>query len=499
MSEQRPNILFIMSDDHAAHAMSCYTDRMPLRQKINETPNIDRIANEGVIFDNCFCTNSLCTPSRASILTGQYSHKTGVTTIRTHLDNRINTFVNLLHDSGYQTAMIGKWHLGRGKKHYPKGFDYWNILPAQGWYRNPLFIEMGKWRRRKGYVTNLITNYSLNWLKKRDKKKPFLLMCHHKAPHRPWIPEEKKKKLYDDVEISYPETFDDDYSNRADAAKHAFMRIERALNRSDVKVKSSLLKRWLTMAIPERFDDYELETEEGKVVTFNSKEEWKKWKYQRYIKDYLRCISSVDDSVGRVLEYMDQEGLTENTIVVYTSDQGFFLGDHGWYDKRFMYEESLRMPLVIRYPKEIKAGSKNKDIVLNLDFPETFLDYAGITPTNQMQGKSFRHLLRGEEDKDWRDAFYYRYWCNGGFHKVYAHYGIRTHQYKLIYYYCDPLGQKGAHKDPHEPHWELFDLENDPLELNNVYDDSEYREIREKLKEKLAELQDDMEDQPYSA
>lgn len=497
MSENRPNIIYIMSDDHAAHAMSCYTSRMNHRQKINETPNIDRIAKEGVIFDNCFCTNSLCTPSRASILTGMYSHKTGVTTIRTHLDNRIPTFAKLLQESGYQTAMIGKWHLGRGRKHYPNGFDYWNILPAQGWYRNPLMIEMGKLRRIKGYVTNIITNFSLKWLKNRERSKPFLLLCHHKAPHRPWIPDKKNQKLYENMEIPYPESFGDDYITRP-AAEHANMRIESALNRSDLKLKSWLWKRWLTIPIPENLKDFKLKTEEGEEITFESKEELKKWKYQRYIKDYLRCIASVDESVGKILDYLEKEHLTENTIVIYTSDQGFFLGDHGWYDKRFMYEESLRMPMVIRYPKEIKPGTINKNIILNVDFAETFLDYAGIAAPEDMQGSSFRHLLRGETDNTWRDSFYYRYWCNGGFHKVYAHYGIRTSRHKLIYYYCDPLGQKGAHKDPHEPEWVLFDLENDPFEMKNVFTDPNYGEIVQELKEKLAKLQKKLGDQPFA-
>ena len=497
MTEHRPNIIFIMSDDHAAHAMSCYTNTMHHRNQINETPNIDRIAKEGVIFENCFCTNSLCTPSRASILTGKYSHKTGVTTIRTHLNNQIPTFAKMLHESGYQTAMIGKWHLGRGKKHYPIGFDYWNILPAQGWYRNPLFIEMGRLKRLKGYVTNLITKFSLNWLKNRDKSKPFLLLCHHKAPHRPWISDKKYKQLYKDDEIPYPLTFDDDYSDRAAAAEHAFMRVERAMNYSDLKLKSPLRKRWLTLPIPENFEDYKLKTEEGEVLSFESKEELKKWKYQRYIKEYLRCVQSVDDGVGKILEFLDEENLVDKTIIIYTSDQGFFLGDHGWYDKRFMYEESLRMPMVIRYPKEIKPGSINKDIITNIDFAETFLDYAEIEAPEDMQGRSFRHLLRGESDQTWRDSFYYRYWCNGGFHKVYSHYGIRTLKYKLIYYYCDPLGQLGAHKDFHEPEWEFFDLEKDPLEMKNEYSNPEYEKIIEDLKKELFELQKNLEDQPY--
>ena len=363
MPTDRPNILFIMSDDHASHAMSCYNSR------INQTPNLDRIANEGMRFDNCFCTNSICAPSRAVILTGTYNHINGVTTLATHLDGRQLTFPKLFQQAGYQTAMIGKWHLGHGGIHDPTGFDYWNVLPGQGLYHNPEMIEMGEKKVYQGYVTDIITDLCLDWLKARDTNRPFMLMYHHKAPHRAWEPDEKHAHMYENEDIPEPETFWDDYSNRASAAEAAKMRVDRDMNKNDLK---------------------------GLPPEGLSPEEDKKWKYQRYIKDYLRCVASIDDNVGRMLDYLDAEGLTDNTIVIYTSDQGFFLGDHGWYDKRFMYEESLRMPFIIRYPKEIKPGSINTDMILNTDFAPTFLDYAGIDIPETFQGSSMRPLLNGE-------------------------------------------------------------------------------------------------------
>lgn len=503
MTYSRPNILFIMSDDHAAHAMSCYTQRWEGRPIINQTPNIDRIANEGIILNNCFCTNSICTPSRAVILTGKHSHMTGVTTLRTHLDNSLPNVAKELQKNGYQTAMVGKWHLGFKKKNRPTGFDYYDILPGQGFYNNPIMINnkdkrRGKWKRLKGYTTDIITDLSLEWLKNRDPEKPFFLMSHHKAPHRPWVPDKKHKDLYKDEDIPYPYTFNDDYSNRSDAASHAEMRIENHMWHVDIKTKSPLRKQiFHHLKPPENITDYELRPQEGGMVKFKTLQERKNWIYQRYIKDYLRCIASIDDNIGRMLDFLDENDLADSTIVIYTSDQGFFLGDHGWFDKRFMYEESLRMPLVMRYPKEITPKSINSDLITNLDFAELFLDYAGIPIPVDMQGRSFRKNLGGDAPEDWRDGFYYRYWMNGADHAVYSHYGIRTKQYKLIYYYCDPLEQKGAIKDPHEPMWEMFDLENDPFELKNVFYEPEYKEIREKLKIKLDNLQREAKDTPY--
>jgi arylsulfatase A-like enzyme len=443
MADSRPNILFIMSDDHASHAMGCYSSR------INETPHLDRIADGGMRFDNCFCTNSICTPSRATILTGTYNHVNGATTLATPLDNRLQTYPKLLRSSGYQTAVVGKWHLGQGPRHEPTGFDFWQVLPGQGLYHDPEMIDPHGRRVFRGYVTDLITDMSLAWLRKRDRSRPFCLMCHHKAPHRPWEPDEKHAHMYDDMDIPEPETFDDDYRTRA--------------------------------SVPEGL----IEAEE------------KRWKYQRYIKDYLRVVASIDDNVGRLLDYLDEEGLAENTLVIYTSDQGFFLGDHGWYDKRFMYEESLRMPFVVRYPREIQPGTINKDIILNVDFAPLFLDLAGVDVPDAFQGRSFRPLLQGHRPADWRQSLYYRYWMHKAHHNVYAHYGVRTLRYKLIYYYADALGQLGAIDETYEPEWELFDLQEDPYELNSVYDDPRYADVVRELKDELHHLQARVGDERY--
>ena len=463
---RRPNILFIMSDDHASHAISAYGSR------INQTPNIDRIAKEGIRFNNCFCTNSICTPSRATILTGTYNHVNNVTTLSSKLDGRLTTFPKLLQAEGYQTAIVGKWHLGHGGHANPTGFDYWNILPGQGLYHDPEMIDMGEKKVYPGYVTDIITDLSLDWLKERDPEQPFMLMTHHKAPHRPWDPDEKLMHLYQNTDIPEPETFHDDYSNRASAAKEAKMRVDRDMTDRDLKYP---VPEGLTAA------------------------EEKQWKYQRYIKDYLRCVASIDNNVGRMLDYLDQEGLAENTIVVYTSDQGFFLGDHGWYDKRFMYEESLRMPFVMRYPREIEAGSINDDMILNLDFAQTFLDCTNVDQTDEMQGRSFRPLMNGKTIEDWRTSMYYRYWMHLAHHHVYAHYGLRTHDHKLIYYYADGLGTPGSADDPKPPEWELFDLKKDPHEINSVYDNPDYSEIQAQLTSELYQLQTQFGDQPYQS
>ena len=464
MASNRPNILYIMSDDHAAHAMSCYGSR------INETPNIDRIAQDGMRFDNCFCTNSICTPSRATILTGTYNHVNDVTTLASKLDGRQLTFPKLLREAGYQTAMIGKWHLGHGGIHDPTGFDYWNVLPGQGLYHDPVMHDMGTEKVFKGYATDLITDFSLDWLEHRDASRPFFLMCHHKAPHRPWEPDEAHATMYDGIDVPEPETFHDDYSNRAQAAAEATMRVDRDLNDRDLK-----------QPVPDGL----------------SPEEEKSWKYQRYIKDYLRCVASVDDNVGRLLDYLDTKGLADDTIVVYTSDQGFFLGDHGWYDKRFMYEESLRMPYVIRYPQAIAPETVNEDIVLNVDFALTFLDFSDVDVPDEMQGTSFRPLLEGTRPDDWQTAMYYRYWMHLSGHNVYAHYGIRTLRHKLIYYYADGLGQPGTLDDPRPPEWELFDLDQDSSEMNSVYDDPAYADVVGDLKEDLRRMQEEVGDEPH--
>jgi len=440
-ADRRPNIIFIMSDDHAAHALSCYGSR------INKTPNLDRLAQQGVRFDNCFCTNSICAPSRAVILTGKYSHLNGVIDNRLRFDGTQQTFPKLLQKAGYVTAVIGKWHL----KSEPEGFDYYNILPGQGKYHNPTFIEAGRKKQYRGYVTDLITDFCIDWLKKDRAGKPFLLMYHHKAPHRNWQPDDKHAKLYDDIDIPAPETFDDDYKTRCAAAKEQKMTIAEHLRvPGDTKISP-----------PEQL--------KGPAL--------KDWKYQRYIKDYLRCVASLDDNVGRLLDYLDESHLADNTVVIYTSDQGFFLGDHGWFDKRFMYEHSLRMPLLIRYPKEIKPAAVNTDIALNLDFAPTFLDLAGAHIPDDMQGVSLRPLLKGKTPADWRTAMYYHYYEYPGAHSVKRHCGVRTKRHKLIHFYHD-IDQ-----------WELYDLQKDPNELENLYGRGAYAALTKTLKKQLKTLQ----------
>ncbi len=458
----RPNILFIMSDDHASHAMSCYGSR------INETPHLDRIADGGMIFQNCFCVNSICTPSRANILTGLHSHLNGVKTLSDPLDGRERNVAKMLQSDGYQTAMIGKWHLGHGGNADPTGFDYWNVLPGQGAYHDPVMIEESGRTQHEGYTTDVITDFSLDWLQNRDRDKPFFLMCHHKAPHRPWDSDEKLHHMYADEDVPMPDNFFDDYANRSNAAKNAKMRVFGHMNERDLKI--------------EKF---------GPPPEGLSDEELANWQYQRYIKEYLRCVASIDNNVGRMLDYLDDDGVADDTMVIYTSDQGFFLGDHGWYDKRFMYEESLRMPFIVRYPRAIGAGSSTHAMALNIDFAETWLDYAGISIPDDMQGTSLRPIFEGETPDDWRESMYYRYWMHLSHHHVPAHYGIRTHRYKLIYYYGEALGTSGSVDQPTEPEWELFDLEKDPNEMCSVYDDPEYADVVKELTAELYKLKEE--------
>ena len=358
----RPNILYIMSDDHASHAISTYGSR------INQTPNIDRIAIEGMRFNNCFCTNSICAPSRAVILTGKYSHLNGVVDNRQEFDGSQQTFPNLLRQAGYETALVGKWHL----KSKPTGFDYWNILPGQGSYNNPVMIENGTRTEHKGYVTDIIADKALDWLKNQSTLKPFCLMLQHKAPHANWIPDQKHAGMYSDIDIPFPDTFNDNYKTRSEQIRNHRLKV------GELQWELHYKKRI------------------GDIPPGLTKQQVREWVYQRYMKDYLGCIASVDDNVGRVLDYLDESGLSDNTVVIYTSDQGFFLGDHGLYDKRFMYEHSIRMPLLVKYPGEIKKGSVADELVLNLDFSATILDYAGIKIPEDMQGESFRKIAKGK-------------------------------------------------------------------------------------------------------
>ncbi len=437
---RRPNILYIMSDDHAAHAIGCYGSA------INRTPHIDRIAREGVRLRNCFCTNSLCGPSRAVILTGKHSHANGFTDNRSTFDGSQQTFPKLLQQAGYETAIIGKWHLVSD----PTGFDYWRILPGQGQYHDPVFLEMGTRAKCPGYVTDLIADFSLDWLRRRDGSRPFLLMCHNKAPHRAWEPDDKHAHLFEDGPVPLPPTLEDDWATRSDAAREQEMTILRHLTDTDLKGATP----------PEGLSERALRA----------------WKYQVYIKDYLRCVASVDDNVGRLLGYLDESGLAENTLVVYTSDQGFFLGDHGWFDKRFMYEESLRMPFVARLPGVIAPGTETEDLAQNLDFAPTFLELAGSAAPSDMQGRSLVPVLTGRTPADWREAVYYHYTEYPAVHMVKRHYGIRTRRYKLIHFYHDIDA------------WELYDLAKDPRELRNVYDDPAYAATAATLRDELERL-----------
>ncbi len=457
-ARSRPNIIFIMSDDHAAHAISAYGSR------INKTPNIDRLAIGGMKLNNCFCTNSICTPSRAAILTGQYSHKNGVYTLNDKLDGSRNNVAKELQAAGYQTAMIGKWHL----VNTPTGFDHWNILPGQGAYYDPEFITAAGRKKYTGYCTDLIGDFSLEWLKGRDKTKPFFLMCHHKAPHRPWQPSPKYAKLFEGTDIPEPDNLLDKHVGMAASPSAVKMRVGEDTTKTDLKVDR-----------PAGL--------EGEAL--------KKWAYQLYIKDYLRCVQSVDDNVGRVLDYLEAEKLAENTLVIYTSDQGFFLGDHGFFDKRLMYEESLRMPLLARLPGVTKAGSVSDEMVLNVDFAATFLELAGRAKPAEMQGRSFGKVLAGGKAKEPRKAAYYRYWMhNDGDHHVPGHYGVRTKDYKLIYYYGKPLGMTGAFEPATAPEWEFFDLRKDKREMMNRYSEPAYQGVIAKLKVELARLQKEVGD-----
>jgi arylsulfatase A-like enzyme len=459
----KPNIVYIMTDDHASHALSCYGS------KINFTPNLDRIANEGMLFQNSFCTNSICAPCRAVVLTGKFNHLNGVIDNVERFDGSQQTFPKLLQEAGYQTAMIGKWHL----KSEPTGFNYWNVLPGQGVYYNPVLIEMGVRKEHAGYVTDIITDFALNFLKNRDKKKPFCLMYHHKAPHRNWQPGPKYLKLYDNVNIPEPDNLFDDYANRGRAAKEQDMSIEKTLNNNDLKL---VPPRNLTPEQKQAWDEsYGPKNEAFRKADLQGKD-LIRWKYQRYMKDYLRCIASVDENVGRLLDFLDRENLSKNTVVVYTSDQGFYLGDHGWFDKRFIYEESLRMPLLIRYPQEVKPGSVNDALVQNLDFAPTFLDYAGVKIPPDMQGRSLRPTLKGKTPHNWRKSIYYHYYEYPAVHSVKRHYGLRTKRYKLIHFYYDI------------DEWELYDLMKDPREMNNVYNDPANTKIIQDLHGELQRL-----------
>ncbi len=452
-----------MSDDHATQAVSAYGSRL------NETPQIDRIASGGMRFDACYCTNSLCTPSRATILTGTYSHVNGVTTLDTPWDARQPTFITALGSAGYRSAVIGKWHLGHGGIHDPHGFDDWIVLPDQGEYSDPQFLTARGPRRISGYVTDVITDLAIDWLGRRDPERPFCLLVHHKAPHRSWEPDERHDGMYGEAILEVPASFGDDHAGQALAASEARMTMAE-LGPTDLKAP-----------IPPGLDRVAED----------------RWRWRRFIEDYLASVASIDDNVGRLLDWLDTAGIANDTIVVYTSDQGFFLGEHGWFDKRFMYEESIRMPLLIRYPPEIPAGSGTDAMVLNLDFAPTFCDLARVPIPTSMQGRSIRPLLQGEQPDDWRTSMYYRYWMHlDSVHRVQAHYGVRTTRFKLVRYPGTGAGVPGASPETRTPEWELFDLQADPFELKSVYEDPAYARKVDDLTAELARLRAEYLDDP---
>ena len=502
-SIEKPNIIFIMADDHAYQAISAYSD------KLLKTPNIDRIANEGLLFTNACVTNSICAPSRATILTGKHTHINGKIDNRMPFDTTQVTFPQLFQNAGYATAMYGKLHFGNN----PKGVDDFMILPGQGSYINPKFITKKGDTTITGYVTDIITDFTIDWLdKKRDKEKPFMMMYLHKAPHRPWWPNPKKFKEFTQKTFPEPASLFDDYSNRGTAAKTGEMNLLHHMKYGhDSKIRPETIKEmtgvepyvppmnWggadgFTGGSYGRANDKQKALYDPVIDSINTwfKANWPtmndkqkmKWKYQRYMQDYLGCISSVDDNVGRVLDYLDESGLAENTIVIYTSDQGFYLGEHGWFDKRFIYDESFKTPLMIRWPNEIKPGTTNDEMVQNLDFAQTLLEAAQIEVPSDMQGESLIPLLKGDIEKWKRDAVYYHYYEYPAVHMVKRHYGIVTKEYKLAHFYYDV------------DEWELYDRINDPQEMTNVYHDPAYAATVTKLKKKLKELRIKYKDSP---
>lgn len=460
----RPNIVFVMSDDHAAHAIGAYGS------VINRTPHLDRLADQGLRLANCFAVNSICTPSRATILTGQYSHRNGVPVFN-RLPAGTITVAHRLHAAGYFTAMIGKWHLGSE----PSGFDRWNILPGQGRYDDPILYDRDGHRVYRGYVTDVITDLAIATLRDRPKDRPFFLMCHHKAPHREWKPNERYRREFAERTIPEPPTLRDDYAGRTDALREQKQSVFRDLTRRDLKLvpptglSAAETQRWLGVT-PDRV---EIERDGRKVTLVG--DELERWKYQRYMQDYLACVQSVDDNVGRLVDWLDAQGLGENTLVVYTSDQGFFLGDHGMYDKRFMYEASLRMPFLARWPAGIRPGTVSDGLAINGDFAPTFLELAGVPVPPDMQGRSLVPLFAGKTPDDWRGEIYYRYYHDPGHHDTRAHYGIRTATHKLIHFWK---------KDQ----WEFYDLRDDPNEMHNLYSEPSRRESILALQDTLRRL-----------
>ena len=495
----RPNILFLFSDDHAIKSISAYGG--PLAG-VAPTPNIDRIAKEGALFVNSFCANSICGPSRASILTGKHSHKNGfMRNTNKGFDSRQWTVAKELHGGGYTTAVIGKWHL----KSKPVGFDHWEVFPGQGSYYNPVFDQMDGTRKRfEGYATDLTTDKAVAWLDGRDKSKPFFLMCQHKAPHRTFAPALRHLGSFDDVEIPEPDTLFDDYKNRSKTLAGNEMEIDRHFDWAyDAKVRKDE-RGDVTLPEPDRYGtpEYNRMTAEQKKVwdahfaPHNKKfladfkagklshKQLVQWKYRRYMRNYLSTVKAVDESVGRMLKYLDDNGLAENTIVIYSSDQGFYLGEHGWYDKRWMFEESFRMPFAVRWPGVVTPGSKPKQLIQNIDYAPTFLEIAGLQAPEEVQGRSLMPLFRGEES-GWRKSLYYAYYELGE-HAVPQHFGVRTDKHKLIYF-------------PVSDEWNMFDLERDPGEMKSVHADAAYQDTRKELAAEFKRLREKFDAPPFPA
>jgi arylsulfatase A-like enzyme len=476
---QRPNIIYIMADDHAYQAISAYGG--PLKD-LAPTPNIDRIAMNGIRFNRCLVTNSISGPCRAVILTGKYSHINGFLKNEGQgpFDGSQETFPKLLQKAGYQTAMIGKWHLGSD----PTGFNHWDILPGQGNYYNPDFITSEGRHREEGYVTELITEKCINWLKEvKGSGKPFMLMMHHKAPHREWQPGPNELGMYRNVKFPEPATLFDDYANRGTAEKTQDMTIAKTMRiEEDLKLykdRSKMKNTGLMRMNPDQMTKWNA-VYDPIIEKFYSSEpagqDLVKYKYQRYLEDYLACIAAVDKSVGAVLDFLKENGLDKNTVVIYSSDQGFYLGEHGWFDKRWMFEESYRTPLLIEWPGVTKPGSVNEDMVSNIDLAETFLEIAGVKAPSDMQGSSMVPILKGKTPSRWRKEHYYHYYEYPGSHMVKRHYGMSNERYKLIHYYYDI------------DEWELYDRKADPLELRNVYNDPEYSSVKKRLHKRLIKL-----------
>lgn len=476
----RPNIVFIMTDDHAYQAMSAYDDRFI------QTPNLDRIGKEGVLFRNSFVTNSICAPSRAVLLTGKHSHLNGQIDNFTRFDSSQATFPKYLQAAGYQTALIGKWHL----KSQPTGFDNWEILIGQGNYYNTDFIENGEKKRSSGYVTDVITDKSINWLEKRNKDQPFCLLVHHKATHRIWMPDTSLLHDFAGVQFPVPDNFFDAYEGREAATYHEmgiFKDMDLVYDLKMLDQEGDLQTRYRSAyeGMYGRMNDEQRAAWDayyGPLITeFKAaKLEGKDlalWKYQRYMQDYLKCVRSLDNNVGRLLAYLDEQGLAENTLVVYTSDQGFYLGEHGWFDKRYMYEQSLRTPLVMRFPAALQIKGPSDQLVQNIDYAPTFMDLAGLEVPDDMQGQSLIPMLQGDTTQ-WRQAIYYHYYEYPNEHGVKKHYGVRTDRYKLIHFYGDI------------DTWELYDLQADPEEMHNLYGLPEYEAVTTEMKTRLQQLQE---------